>query len=232
MMNDSLAVAAPAPVLVSRRLYLEEVLNAWTHGVGAAASLIGSVVLVTLAALHADVWAVVGSTVFGVSLLLLYSASTLYHSASNRRLKARLKIFDHCMIYVLIAGTYTPFTLTALRGPWGWSLFTVIWSLALAGILFKLRYTGRFRWLSTGIYIGMGWLVVVAIGPMLRSVPMSALIWMLAGGLAYTGGTLFYMSRRLPYAHSIWHGFVLLGSTCHYIAVLIQVLAVGSVAAT
>jgi len=145
--------------------------------------------------------------------------------------KARLKVFDHCMIYVLIAGTYTPFTLTGLRGPWGWTLFGVIWSLALAGIVFKLYFTGRFQWLSTGIYICMGWLVVVAAEPLMRSVPATALAWLLAGGIAYTVGTVFYMSRRLPYAHAIWHAFVLAGSVCHFAAVLIQVLATATPAA-
>lgn len=184
--------------------------------------------LITLASIYGDAWAVVGASVYGASLLLLYVASTLYHAISHVPTKARLKVFDHCMIYVLIAGTYTPFTLTALRGPWGWTLFGIIWSLALAGIVFKLYHTGRFEWLSTAIYIGMGWLVVVAAEPLMRSVPGSALSWLLAGGIAYTVGTVFYMSRRLPYAHAIWHGFVLAGSVCHFAAVLIQVLATGS----
>lgn len=211
-----------------RHPHLEEWLNALTHGIGAVVALGAAAVLITLASIYGDAWAVVGASVYGASLLLLYVASTLYHAISHVPTKARLKVFDHCMIYVLIAGTYTPFTLTALRGPWGWTLFGIIWSLALAGIVFKLYYTGRFHWLSTGIYIGMGWLVVVAFEPLMRSVPGSALAWLLAGGIAYTVGTVFYMSRRLPYAHAIWHGFVLAGSVCHFAAVLIQVLATAS----
>lgn len=214
-----------------RHPHLEEWLNALTHGVGAVVALGAGAVLITLASVYGDVWAVVGASVYGASLLLLYVASTLYHAISHVPTKARLKVFDHCMIYVLIAGTYTPFTLTGLRGPWGWTLFGVIWSLALAGIVFKLYFTGRFQWLSTGIYIGMGWLVVVAAEPLMRSVPATALAWLLAGGIAYTVGTVFYMSRRLPYAHAIWHAFVLAGSVCHFAAVLIQVLATATPAA-
>lgn len=225
-MNDlSIAGEVVAPVEGHAGLHLEEWLNALTHGIGAVAALGAAAVLITLASIYGDGWAVIGASVYGTSLLLLYVASTLYHAVSHVPTKARLKVFDHCMIYVLIAGTYTPFTLTSLRGPWGWTLFGLIWSMAIAGIIFKLHYTGRFRWLSTGIYIGMGWMVVIAVGPMMRVVPGPALAWLLAGGIAYTAGTAFYMSRRLPYAHAIWHGFVLAGSACHFAAVLIQVLA-------
>lgn len=222
---------ASADIGPHRHPHLEEWLNALTHGVGAVVALGAGAVLITLASVYGDVWAVVGASVYGASLLLLYVASTLYHAISHVPTKARLKVFDHCMIYVLIAGTYTPFTLTGLRGPWGWTLFGVIWSLALAGIVFKLYFTGRFQWLSTGIYICMGWLVVVAAEPLMRSVPATALAWLLAGGIAYTVGTVFYMSRRLPYAHAIWHAFVLAGSVCHFAAVLIQVLATATPAA-
>jgi hemolysin III len=161
--------------------------------------------------------------VFAASLVLLYSASTAYHIALGERVKHRLKIFDHCAIYVLIAGTYTPLTLTALRGPWGWTLFGVVWGLAVAGIIFKLFFIGRFPRVSTAIYIGMGWLVVVAAGPLVRAVDPVALAWLVGGGLAYTGGTVFYHSRRIPYAHAVWHIFVLTGSVCHAIAVGIQI---------
>ncbi|GMU43253.1 MAG: hemolysin III family protein [Xanthomonadales bacterium] len=208
-----------------QRERLEELLNALTHGIGAVVALAGAAVLITLASVYADVWAIVGSAVYGSSLLLLYVASTLYHAIHHAPTKARLKIFDHCMIYVLIAGTYTPFTLTSLRGVWGWTLFGLIWGLAVAGVIFKLFYTGRFKGLSTAIYLAMGWLVVIALDPLMRSLPGSAFAWLLAGGIAYTAGTLFYMSRRLPYAHAIWHAFVIAGSVCHFTAVLIQVLA-------
>jgi len=225
-MNDSLRVPADAkPSEGHAGLHLEELLNALTHGAGAVVALAGAAVLITLASIYADRWAVIGASVYGASLLLLYVASTLYHAVSHVKIKARLKVFDHCMIYVLIAGTYTPFTLTSLRGPWGWTLFGLIWGLALAGIVFKLYYTGRFHWLSTGIYLAMGWLVVIAIEPLMKALPQGAFTWLMAGGIAYTLGTVFYMSRRLPYAHAIWHGFVLAGSVCHFAAVLIQVLA-------
>ncbi len=206
-------------------VHLEELLNALTHGAGAVVALAGAAVLITLASVYADRWAVIGASVYGASLLLLYVASTLYHAVSHVQIKARLKVFDHCMIYVLIAGTYTPFTLTSLRGPWGWTLFGLIWGLAIGGIIFKLSYTGRFRWLSTGIYLAMGWLVIIAIEPLMKALPQGAFVWLMAGGIAYTLGTVFYMSRRLPYAHAIWHGFVMVGSICHFAAVLIQVLA-------
>lgn len=204
---------------------LEELLNALTHGIGAVVALAAAAVLITLASIRGDVWAIVGASVFGTSLLLLYVASTLYHAISHAPAKARLKIFDHCMIYVLIAGTYTPFTLTSLRGAWGWTLFGLIWGLALAGIVFKLYFTGRFKGLSTAIYIAMGWMVVIALDPLMKALPGSAFAWLMSGGIAYTVGTIFYMSRRLPYAHAIWHAFVLAGSVCHFAAVLIQVLA-------
>jgi len=202
----------------------EEVASALTHGLGALASVAGGAVLVTLAAVFGDAWQVVGASVFCASLVLLYTASTLYHAVWHRVARPRLQVFDHCAIYVLIAGTYTPFTLVGLRGGWGWTLFGVVWGLAAAGVVFKLFCTGRFRRLSTFIYLGMGWMAVVATGPMLRAVPVSALLWLVAGGLSYTVGTYFYLNRRIPYAHAIWHLFVLGGSVCHFVAVLSQVL--------
>src|SRR5690554_5607351 len=205
------------------REHREELANVLTHGLGVFASVCGGAVLITLAAVFGDVWQIVGASVFGASLLLLYSASTLYHAVRHELVRARLKVFDHCAIYVLIAGTYTPFMLVDLRGGWGWTLFGVVWGLAVAGIVFKLFCTGKLRVLSTLMYIGMGWLAVIAIGPMLRELPTSALIWLLAGGLTYTVGTVFYHSR-IPYSHAIWHLFVLGGSACHFVAVLSQVM--------
>jgi len=201
----------------------EEIANVLTHGAGAVASLVGAAVLVTVAALGGDAWKVVGSAVFGTTLVLLYTASTLYHAARSPVAKARLKVLDHCAIYLLIAGSYTPFTLIGLRGGWGWSLFGVIWGLAVAGTVFKLFFTGRFPRLSTAVYVAMGWLAVVAIGPMVQRLPAATLAWMVAGGLIYTAGTVFYHSRRIPYAHAIWHLFVLGGSACHFAAVLTQI---------
>ena len=203
-----------------------ELANALTHGAGVLAAVAGGAVLIVLAALYGDAWKVVGSAVFSATLVLLYTASTLYHAARRPEVKERLKVFDHCAIYLLIAGTYTPFTLVGLRGGWGWSLFGVVWGLAVAGVVFKLFFTGRFPRVSTAIYIAMGWMVVVAAGPMLDRLPAAALAWLVAGGLAYTAGTAFYHNRR-PYAHAVWHLFVLAGSVCHFAAVLTQVLPPG-----
>ena len=205
-------------------LLREESANAWTHGLGATAALVGGAVLVTLAALRGDAWQLAGAMVFALSLLMLYVASTLYHSTAHPATKIRLKVLDHCAIYLLIAGTYTPFTLVGLRGPWGWGLFAALWSLALAGVVFKLFYTGRLKILSTAIYIAMGWLGLVAIKPLFTALDAWTLGWLVAGGVAYTGGTVFYHRPSLRYSHAIWHLFVLTGSTCHYIAVLAHVV--------
>jgi hemolysin III len=202
----------------------EELASAWTHGLGATAALAGGAILITLAALHGDGWQLASAIVFGVALLLLYIASTLYHAIHHPVVKGRLKVFDHCAIYVLIAGTYTPFTLIGLRGPVGWWLFAAIWTLAFAGVVFKLHFTGRFKRLSTMIYIAMGWLIVVAAKPMLAALDAWTLGWLLAGGLCYTLGTVFYHRPLMRYSHAVWHLFVLGGSLCHYIAVMAQVL--------
>ena len=202
----------------------EEIASALTHGLGAAAALAGGAVLITLAALFGDGWQLSAAIVFGITLLLLYIASTLYHAIQHPVAKGRLKIFDHCAIYLLIAGTYTPFTLVGLRGPTGWWLFGTIWTLALAGVVFKLFYTGRFKRLSTLIYIGMGWLVLAAAKPMLHALSTASLLWLLAGGVAYTLGTVFYLRPAMRWSHAIWHGFVIAGSVCHYVAVMSHLL--------
>ena len=202
----------------------EERANAITHGVGALAALVGGGVLVALSARYGNGWQLAGAIVFSLTLALLYVASTLYHLSQDRVTKGRLKVFDHCAIFLLIAGTYTPFTLVGLREDGGWGLFAAIWTLAVAGVVFKLFFTGRFKGVSTLIYIGMGWMAVLAIKPFLRQIPADTLAWLLGGGLAYTLGTVFYMSRRIPFAHAIWHGFVLLGSACHFVAVTHQVV--------
>jgi hemolysin III len=197
----------------------EELANALTHGAGIALSVTGLAVLVTFASLRSDAWGVTATAIFGASLVLLYSASTLYHSFRSEQLKRLLRKFDHAAIFLLIAGTYTPFLLVSLRGPWGWSLFGVIWTLAVAGVTMKFWFTGRFRVLSTLLYLAMGWLVVIAIRPMLHAVPPNGLWLLLAGGLCYTVGTIFYSWKRLPYHHAVWHLFVLGGSVCHFFAV-------------
>lgn len=202
----------------------EELASAWTHGLGATAALAGGAFLITLAALHGDGWQLGAAIVFGITLLMLYVASTLYHAARHPVIKGRLKVFDHCAIYLLIAGTYTPFTLVGLRGSVGWSLFAAIWLLALAGVVFKLFYTGRFKRLSTLIYIAMGWMIVIAAKPMLASLDAWTLGWLLAGGLSYTLGTVFYHRPQMRYSHAVWHLFVIGGSLCHFIAVMAQVV--------
>ena len=212
-----------AVTAMSLREKREELASALTHGLGATAALAGGAVLITLAAIFGNGWQLGAAIVFGVSLLLLYLASTLYHSFQHPVLKGRLKVFDHCAIYLLIAGTYTPFTLIGLRGPWGWGLFAAIWTLALAGVVFKLFYTGRFKRASTLIYVAMGWLVLVAIKPVLAALDAWTFGWLIAGGVFYTLGTVFYHRESIPYSHAIWHLFCIAGSVCHYISVMAQV---------
>lgn len=207
------------------RRTLEEIANTVTHGIGLLLSVAGFVVLLVFAILRGTAWHVVACSIYGATLICLYSASTLYHAAVSARLKRALRIFDHSAIYLLIAGTYTPFLLLNLRGPWGWSLFGAIWGLALAGILFKFWFVGHWEHLSTAIYVLMGWLALIATKPVLAHVPSTTLLWLLAGGLFYSGGVIFYVWKRLPYSHAVWHVFVLAGSTCHYFAVLRSVLA-------
>lgn len=202
----------------------EEIANAVTHGVGALASAAAGAVLVTLAIQSGTRMQMISALVFCCSMLLLYTASTLYHAIPSAAAKRRLKVFDHCAIYTLIAGTYTPFALIGLRGTVGWWLFGVAWGLAAIGVAFKLFFTGRFKLFSTLVYIGMGWMSLFAIQPMIVKIPLSALMWLLAGGLAYTGGTLFYHNEKLRYSHAVWHLFVLAGSACHFIAVISQVV--------
>ncbi|MCL2458787.1 MAG: hemolysin III family protein [Desulfobulbus sp.] len=202
----------------------EEIANSLTHGLGALLAAAGLVVLVCFAATHGNAWHIVSCSIFGAALFLLYLASTLYHAVYHPGAKAILRILDHAAILVLIAGTYTPFTLVSLRGPWGWSLFGLIWGLAVAGILFEITRIRRFRGWLIALYVTMGWAVVAAIRPMLANVDNNGLWLLLAGGLAYTGGIVFYLWRRLPYNHAIWHLFVLAGSTLHYFAVLFHVI--------
>jgi len=206
------------------RLTLEEIANTVTHGVGLLLSVAGFVVLLVLAILRGTAWHIVACSVYGASLIALYSASTLYHAVLSPRLKRALRVFDHSAIYLLIAGTYTPFLLLNLRGPWGWAIFGVIWGLAVAGVFFKLWFVDRVPRLSTALYLAMGWLVIIAAKPVLAHVPLTILLWLLAGGLFYSIGVIFYAWKRLPYNHAVWHLFVLAGSTCHYFAVLRSVL--------
>lgn len=203
----------------------EEIANTLTHGLGAILSVAGLVLLIVESSLHGDAWRIVSCTIFGISLLVLYTVSTLYHSVRNPRTKYFFRILDHAAIYVLIAGSYTPFALVHLRGPWGWSLFGIVWALAIAGVIFKIFHIHRFPILSATIYLLMGWLVVVAMGEVIAKVPPHAIGWLVAGGAAYTLGIIFFAWDKLPYNHAIWHGFVLLGSFCHFWAIFAHVAA-------
>lgn len=206
------------------RITAEELASSITHGIGLALSVAGLAVLVALAVLRGSALHIVSCSVYGATLVLLYTASTLYHSVQPVRLKQIFRIADHVGVYLLIAGTYTPFTLVSLRGAWGWTLFGLVWGLSLAGILFKVWFVNHFSILSTAVYVGMGWLVVIAAKPLLAQVPGRGVLWLLAGGALYTLGLVFYAWHRLPYNHAIWHVFVLVGSICHYLAVLFYVL--------
>lgn len=206
------------------RLSVEELANCATHGVGLALSVAGLVALVALAWAYGDAWHRVSCAVYGASLVMLYLASTLYHGARRPRAKRVLQVLDHCGIYLLIAGTYTPFTLVTLRGAWGWTLFGLVWGLSLAGILFRLVFGERFRLAAVASYVMLGWLCVIAAKPILTLVPVGALLWIAAGGLAYTTGVFFFAATRIRHHHAIWHLFVLGGSVCHYVAVLLYVL--------
>ncbi len=198
----------------------EEIANSVSHGVGLLAAIAAVPVLVVAAAGHRDPAGIVGAAVFGATLVALYLTSTLYHATPRGRTKQLLRVLDHGAIFLLIAGTYTPFTLGALRGGWGWTLFGLVWGLCLAGVGLKIfRGTGH-RGLSITLYLLAGWLMLIAIKPMWEAVPAWGLFWILAGGLAYTAGVVFYAARQLPYHHLVWHLCVVAGSACHFVAVL------------
>ena len=201
----------------------DEVLNSVTHILGAALALAGLIVLVVSASLRGDVWRIVSFSVYGATLFLLYLSSSLYHSTSGRAKKI-FRMIDHQSIYLLIAGTYTPFTLVPLRGAWGWSIFGVIWGLAVFGIILDALHKKGNRLPQLIIYILMGWLIVIALGPLLRALPPAGVAWLMAGGVFYTFGVAFYvMDTRFPHFHGVWHLFVLAGSVCHYFSVLFYV---------
>ena len=203
---------------------IEEWLNSATHGIGALLSILGTLVLIVAAIRLDDAWKIVGFSVFGSSLILLYTASALYHGARSPGRKRVFKTLDHCAIFLLIAGTYTPFLLVNLRGATGWALFAVIWSLAITGVVLKLIYNNRFKLARVGIYIGMGWLILFAASDLAANLSERALYLLVAGGLAYTVGVVFYLADRLPYMHAIWHLFVIGGSALHFSAVYYGVL--------
>jgi hemolysin III len=196
----------------------EEVAHALTHGLGLVASVGGLVTLVAAAWLRGDTWHIVGCSIFGATLVLLYAASTLYHGARSPRVKRFFQRLDHAAIFLLIAGTYTPFTLVSLRGSWGWTLLVIVWGLAILGIV--LEVAGHTRRFSLALHLAMGWLGVIAAEPLVRSLHPDGLLLLALGGAAYTLGVVFYIWRRLPYNHAVWHLFVMVGSLCHFACVL------------
>ncbi len=198
----------------------EEIANSVSHGVGLVASVVAVPFLILAAVEGGEAAAVVGASIFGLTLVMVFLTSTLYHAVTHPGAKPVLRIIDHGAIYLLIAGTYTPFTLGVLRGGWGWTLLGIVWGLGVTGIILKIVSGVRYPRLSIVLYLAMGWLVVIAIKPLWETLPTGGLLWLLAGGLAYTGGVVFYAADRLRYAHLIWHLCVIAGATCHFIAVL------------
>ena len=229
-MSDIGSIEAPAPATPVERAretiytFGEELAHGLTHGIGALLSIAGLTILVAKAAVWGQAQDVTAAAIFGSALVLMYTASTLFHSIPLPATKRVLRIIDHSLIYVLIAGTYTPFTLVALHGLWGWSLFGFTWGLAVIGVGFKIFTTGRFEALSLVIYLLMGWCGVVAAKPIIHAMDAGGLWLLLAGGLSYSFGVIFYAWQRLPYHHAIWHGFVLAGSVFHYFSVLFFVI--------
>lgn len=221
--SSSSSETSSRPALYTR---FEEWLHSASHGLGAVMGLIGTVVLIVMACLaaEADPWKIISISLYGTTLVALYAASTLYHGIRHPRLKSAFQLMDHCAIYLLIAGTYTPFLLVNLRGPTGWTLFAIIWSLALGGIFLKLRWPARFSALRVTVYLLMGWLIVFASPLLVEQLSETGLILLVAGGITYTLGVIFFLMTRLRYHHAIWHLFVLGGSTCHFFAIYTGVL--------
>ena len=202
----------------------EEIAHAVSHGIGILLSIAGLAVLVAFASLYGDAWHITSSSIYGATLILLYTASTLYHGIPQPAAKRVLRRLDHAAIFLLIAGTYTPFTLVNLRGGWGWTLFGLVWGFALLGVVLETVLKRRIKWLSLSLYLGLGWLVVIAIEPLLDAVEPGGLILLLAGGLCYSLGVIFYVWKRLAYHHAVWHLFVMAGSLLHFFSIFFYVL--------
>lgn len=202
----------------------EEVANSVTHGIGIVLAIAGLAVLTAFAARNGTAWHVTASAIFGATLILCFTASTLYHSIQSDRIKQVLRIFDHSAVFLLIAGTYTPFMLIGVPGPWGWTILAAVWALAITGVVLKFVLRGRLHGLIVALYLAMGWLVVVATKPLIENIGAGGMAFLAGGGLAYTVGVIFYKWRRLPYSHAIWHGFVLLGGGLHYFGVLFYLI--------
>lgn len=206
----------------------EEIAHAVTHGVGIALAIAGLAAMVAFSSLYGDAWHITSSSIYGATLILCFSASTLYHGIPHPRAKLVLRQIDHAAIFLLIAGTYTPFTLVSMRGPWGWTLLGLVWGLAIAGMVLELTTRGRYKGLSLAMYLGLGWLVLIAIKPMWATVDTGGLILLLAGGLCYSLGVIFFAWERLAYHHAVWHLFVLAGAVFHFFAVFFYVIPAAS----
>lgn len=202
----------------------EERINILSHVLGFVLSIVALVLLVRHASINGDVWHVVSFSVFGVSLMILYAASTVYHSARNIQFRRKMRIVDHASIYILIAGTYTPFTLVTLNGFSGWMIFGITWGMAVVGIVLKLFYTGKYDAVSTLMYVFMGWIIVFAIEPLIDNLSSDGLFWLVAGGMAYTTGAILYSIKKIKFNHAIFHVFVLVGSFCHFVSVYFYIL--------
>lgn len=202
----------------------EEIFNSVSHGVGALLAIAGTVVLIVMSAIYTDPWGVVSSTIYGATLIILYTMSTLYHALTNEKAKHVMRIMDHATIFLLIAGTYTPITLVSLRGPLGWVLFGFIWAAAVVGIVLNAIDLERFRKISVVCYIVMGWAIIAAIVPLINSMPTISLVFLLTGGIMYSVGIIFYAIKKIRYFHSIWHLFTIGGSVLHYFAILTALL--------
>lgn len=198
----------------------EEIANGTSHGIALVAGLIATPFLLSSASRQGSGWNILGASVFAGAVILMYLSSTLYHLLPENRAKRVFRILDHGAIFVLIAGTYTPFTLGALRGAWGWTLFGLVWGIGILGMILKITGGIRHTRFSTGLYLAMGWLILIAIRPFLSNVPLPGILWLLAGGVAYTVGVAFFAAERVRYGHFVWHLFVILGTTCHFFAVL------------
>ncbi|MCH9696242.1 MAG: hemolysin III family protein [Gammaproteobacteria bacterium] len=207
---------------------IEERINVASHALGLLLSAVGVVLLVAKSLSDGTAIHTVSFTIFGISLVTLYSASTAYHAARTAHVRSALRTFDHASIYLLIAGTYTPFTLVTLQGTVGWVIFGVTWSMALIGITAKLFFTGRFDHLSTAMYVFMGWIIMFAVKPLVANLSVEGLFWLVAGGISYTIGALFYSIKKMPFGHATFHIFVLLGSVCHFTSVYFYVIATPS----
>ncbi|GIC77967.1 hemolysin III family protein [Moritella sp. F3] len=225
-------ITSPTPIIATADTIAapygvkEEAANTWSHLFGALLSIAALIALLIPSIEQADPWRIASFSIYGISMFLLFFASSVYHYATNPATKAKLKTLDHCAIFLLIAGTYTPLLLIELRGALGWSIFAVVWSMAIIGIIAKLYWAERFKKVSLFFYLIMGWLIVFAGDELLGKLDTGALYWLFAGGLAYSIGAIFYANKRIPYNHAIWHIFVLLGSACHFVTIYLYVLPV------